>query len=463
MNKKAITLWPLCLINIVAIVNLRSLPVMAKLGWHALIFYAIAAIGFLIPSALCCAELSSNYKDNGGIYSWVRHGLGEIPGLLSIWLEWINNLIALPTTLATIVATLFIFHFNQISTQPGLLFISMIAILWFICAVNLLGISFSARFSAIGAIIGTFIPAAILIFGALSMLYHHPHIALSHLSTAPKQILSTGQSALLVSAISSFSGIQICAFFANDVHDPKRTLIKSIFISAILIFILVAGGALSIATLTPRDDINIINGVIQSFASIIDNHTLHGLMALFLGLGMIACANAWFIGPARGIMRMAEYYPALFSLKKCNQAQAPKNILLIQAILVSLLCLAFMAKAQLSTIFWLLIALTSQFTALMYVLVFTSFIVLRIKNTHKHTPHFKIPGPTLIAYGVASLGIITNLFAYTLAWHSPSTILDINSWQYHALLTLGNGLIMGIPVLLFCVFCKKTKNSSQLS
>ena len=117
-------------------------------------------------------------------------------------------------------------------------------------------------------------------------------------------------------------------------------------------------------------------------------------MALFLGLGMIACANAWFIGPARGIMRMAEHYPALFS-KKCSKAQAPKNILLIQTILVSLLCLAFMAKAQLSTIFWLLIALTSQFTALMYVLVFTSYIVLRTKNKYKHDTHFKIPGQPL--------------------------------------------------------------------
>ena len=81
--------FSLIMISISAILNLRGLPTMATLGYHALIFYAIAALCFLLPSALVCAELATMLPENGGVYTWVKTAFGPSTGFIAIWMEWL--------------------------------------------------------------------------------------------------------------------------------------------------------------------------------------------------------------------------------------------------------------------------------------------------------------------------------------------------------------------------------------
>ena len=54
-----------------AIDSLRNLPTTALFGPTLIFFFVIAAVLFLIPTALVSAELSSTFPKSGGVYDWV--------------------------------------------------------------------------------------------------------------------------------------------------------------------------------------------------------------------------------------------------------------------------------------------------------------------------------------------------------------------------------------------------------
>ena len=60
----------LALVLIAAMDSIRNLPATATFGWSAIFFYAVAVLTYLVPVALCSAELATTV--GGGMYRWVR-------------------------------------------------------------------------------------------------------------------------------------------------------------------------------------------------------------------------------------------------------------------------------------------------------------------------------------------------------------------------------------------------------
>ncbi|MDE4940698.1 amino acid transporter, partial [Francisella tularensis subsp. holarctica] len=78
---------------------LSSIAYMATIGLQSVFFYLIAAVTFLLPTSLICAELSSMITQNNvGVFSWVKAGLGEIAGVLAMWLGGFNKVVGFPSS-----------------------------------------------------------------------------------------------------------------------------------------------------------------------------------------------------------------------------------------------------------------------------------------------------------------------------------------------------------------------------
>ena len=90
-KNRALSVFSLVMINIIAIDSLRNVPAAAEYGSSLVVYYALAAILFFIPSAFVSAELATGWPKNGGIYIWVREAFGPRWGLFAIWLQWIEN------------------------------------------------------------------------------------------------------------------------------------------------------------------------------------------------------------------------------------------------------------------------------------------------------------------------------------------------------------------------------------
>ena len=92
-------------------------------------------------------------------------------------------------------------------------------------------------------------------------------------------------------------------------------------------------------------------------------------------------------------MHAAEYgyLPRVFMRK--NKHGIAQNILICQAILVSLLCLIFLLVPSVNAFYWFLTALSTELYMIMYILMF--FSACRLHHKYVNRPKvFKIPGGT---------------------------------------------------------------------
>ena len=71
LKNKALGIFPLAMINVVAIIGLKNLPTLAEYGVALILYASIAALCFFIPSALVSAELATGWPKTGGVVSVV--------------------------------------------------------------------------------------------------------------------------------------------------------------------------------------------------------------------------------------------------------------------------------------------------------------------------------------------------------------------------------------------------------
>ena len=130
----------LALISISAMFSVRNFPSIALQGYQAIFFLGIATLFFFFPLALVCAELSSKFPKQGGLYVWVSAGLGKRAGFVASWLEWINNVfyfLAVLVFMSTTISYLFSYNFSKLG-MLGL----MLGIFWLVTIFNFIDLKY---------------------------------------------------------------------------------------------------------------------------------------------------------------------------------------------------------------------------------------------------------------------------------------------------------------------------------
>ncbi len=175
-----LSVMTLAIMNIVAVVSLRGLPAEAEYGLSSIFYYVFAAIVFLIPVSLVAAELAAAWPQKGGVYRWVGEAFGARLGFLSIWLLWIESTIWFPTVLTFAAVSLAFIGPNQtwdeaFSANKWYVLVVCLVVYWGATLINLRGMSAGAALSKWGGMIGTIIPAGILIvFGVAWLVMGRP-------------------------------------------------------------------------------------------------------------------------------------------------------------------------------------------------------------------------------------------------------------------------------------------------
>src|ERR1700733_7354110 len=129
-KKKVLSVFSLVMINVIAVDSLRTLPISAKLGLPLISYYLVAALTFFIPVALVAAELATAYPNTGGIYVWVREAFGRRAAFITIWLQWIYNVVWYPTIMAFIAATIAYLFDPALANNKIYLLSTIIALFW---------------------------------------------------------------------------------------------------------------------------------------------------------------------------------------------------------------------------------------------------------------------------------------------------------------------------------------------
>lgn len=449
-----ITTFALVMLITGAIDSIRNLPATALFGSSLIFFFIFSAIVFLIPAALISAELSSHSSEKSGVFHWIHMAFGEKIAFFAIWLQWVNTIVWFPTILSFIAGTATYF-INPALAQNKLFLVSVIlSTFWILTWINLKGLHFSARFSSLCAVLGMIIPMGLIIgLAALWVALGKP-IQINFTTSDILPTLNHSENWISLTAImTAFLGIELATVHIKEIANPQKTFPKALFFSVLIILFTMTLGSLAIAIVLPKDQINLVNGVMQAFTNFFDTYHLSWLVpviTVMLLLGSLGGIVSWVISPARGLMHAAElgFLPPIFTHK--NKQGIPSYLLITQAILVSLICLAFLLMPSVNGSYWLLTALSTQLYMLMYVIMFLAAICLKYKSVKQPTA-FTIPGGKLGMWITCLLGLFGCGITLFVGFIPPSGI-DVGGYLHYEIVFTGGLFVMVLPILFFYLY-----------
>ncbi len=464
MSKKIISIFTLVMINLAAIGSIRNWPLIAETGFSSIFFYLIAALIFFLPTALVSAELATGWPKIGGIFIWVKEAFGQRMGFLAIWLLWIENVIWYPTILSFIAATVaYIFDPEWGSNKTYLILLSL-GVFWALTWINMKGMKVSGWISSFGVVVGSFIPAAVIIFLGFSWYFSERplQIDFSWNSFIP-DLSSPKQWVIFTGVLFSLCGMEVSAIHARDVQNPQRNYPRAMVYTILLVLIPSILGVLAVGSVIPQKEISLTAGTMQAFVSFVDSYNLHSLiplMAFLIFIGAMASLSTWIVGPTRGLLAAAQHgdLPPMF--RKLNQHEMPGNLLIVQAWIVTVLSLLFVLMPSINSAYWILTVLVAQVYLIMYILMFAAAIKLRYSHP-KTERTYRIPGGNFGMWLISGIGIFSSFSSFIIGFFPPAQIPTGNTLFYVTFLILGMVLICLTPSLILKF--KKSNWNQKLS
>ncbi len=439
-----LSFFALVLLIVSAVDSNRNLPSAAIFGAPLIFFFLFSAVFFLFPVTLISAELGSSSSKKGGIYHWVRMAFGERAGVFAIWLQWAQAIAWFPTILSFLAGTgAFLFRPDLIYSKTYM-FISIAVIFWVLTLINLRGIQISSRLNAICCVVGTMLPMlALLVLGSIWIWRGEPlaiSVSLSSILPSFKELSSW---TALVAVICSFSGMELAGVHISSVENPRKTFPKALILSGFIVLLTMLFGALSIALVLPQHYIHLAGGLMQVFAAFFHKFHLDAwifVVSLMIVLGSLGNLINWILSPAKGLLHASEYgyLPKYFT--HVNKQGVASRILIVQAIIVTLLCLLFLLLPSVNAFYWFLMAISNCIYMVMYILMYMSAIRLRPKLPEKA---FHIPLGKVGLFFTCGLGFIGSILTMIVGFVPPPGIPIASPLQYALMIACGNIIMVG--------------------
>lgn len=312
------------------------------------------------------------------------------------------------------------------------------------------------KVAKIGGLVGTIIPAGLLVVLAIVYLSTGGHSYLDfHESVIPD--FKGLESVVLASSIFLFyAGMEMGGIHVSEMKNPARNYPRAIFIGAAITVIIFVLGTFSIGVIIPKDDINLTQSLLIAFdnyLTFIKASWFSPIIAIALAFGVLAGVLTWVSGPSKGVFAVgkAGYLPPFF--QKSNKNGVQKNILFVQGGIVSVLGLLFVVMPSVQSFYQILSQLTVLLYLIMYMLMFTAAIVLRYKMKDTKRP-FKVGKKgNLMIWIVGGVGFLSSLLAFTLSFIKPAQMDNISLTTWLLVLIIGAALVVIAPFVIYA--CRK--------
>ena len=256
-----ISVTTLAIMNITAVVSLRGLPSEAIYGLSSAFYYLFAAIVFLIPTSMVAAELAAMFSDKqGGVFRWVGEAFGPRTGFLAIWLQWIESTIWYPTVLTFGAVSLAYIGMDgasdaALASNKIFTLMTVLAIYWLATFIAMKGLGWVGKISRFGGLIGTIIPAGLLII-----------LGIAYLATGGQNQMDMSQgffpdltkldNVVLASSIFLFyAGMEMMGVHVMDVNNPSKNYPKAIIIGSLATVCIFVLGTFALGVVIPAKDI----------------------------------------------------------------------------------------------------------------------------------------------------------------------------------------------------------------
>jgi amino acid transporter len=426
---------------------LGSAPALSVYGLASVFLYVLPAFVFLVPVSLVAAELASGRP--GGVYDWVGEGISAPMGLVAVWCEFAQTIFYYPALLAYVAGTLAYVFDPGLASNGVYTAVVIIVLFWGCVLLCSRGQALVARLGSGGTLLGTLIPAAILVALGLAYLVqpNHPAAPMTARHILPAWT-GLGSIVLVVNSFFTYAGIEVNAVHVDELRNPAREYPRSIFLAMALVLAVFIGPTLAISWVIPSGQISFTTGVMQAFHSLFTHFGVGfavPLIAIALAVGALAGMIAWLDGPSEGLLRIGReqgFLPPYF--QKVNGQGIEMRIIAAQGAVITVIAVLYAFIPSVSHAYWIFAVMATQVYLIMYVLMFIAAMRLR-RSQPDHPGGYRAPALGLLCL----LGAVSSVAAFVIGFILPSQFGHSNPVTY-AVLILAGILAIGIlpPLLL---------------
>jgi len=453
---KALGLWDVVAMNIVAVVGLRWIARSARVGAPSVTLWILAWAVFFIPLAVALIELSSRHPEQGGIYAWVRRAFGPFHGYLAGWCMWVNNLFYFPSLLLFAAANF------ALVLGPGsegladnrlysLAFV--LGFLWFTTALNIVGLAAGKWLQHIGNVATWIPPVLLIVCGAIAFATFGSATSFAPSEVIPQDDVLTTMS-LWSSMCFAFSGFEIASMVGQEVKNPRRNIPLGIILSGVAVTAIYILSSASVLVAVPASELIERSGIADAVDLVTGRLGLAGLGAftgLLLAVGAIGGTNSWVAGSARVPFAAGvdAVLPSAFA-RLHDRYRTPHVALIIQAAAATLLFLASVfvsfggEQTTVQEAYDIMVNLTILVYFVPYLYLFAAWVRLRRSETTAATTAdvFNMPGGRAGVLLVAACGFLATLIAIGLVFVPPPDTESVLNYEAN---------LMGQSILLFII------------
>ena len=330
----------------------------------------------------------------------------------------------------------------------------VLAIYWLATLISMKGLGWVGKVSKIGGIIGTIIPAGLLVVCGVIYLATGGQSQMSFQGSFWPDFSNFDNVVLAASIFLFYAGMEMSGIHVRDVRNPIVNYPKAVLGGALVTVLIFVLGTYALGIIIPAKDINLVQSLLVGF----DNYmaAFHmswftPVIAIALAFGVLAGVLTWVAGPSKGVFAVGQagYLPPFF--QKTNRAGVQKNILYIQGGAVTLLSLLFVVMPSVESFYQILSQLTVLLYLIMYMLMFASAIVLRYRMPKEQRP-FRIgrQGNALL-WLVGGVGFCGSLLAFVLSFVKPGSISGISNGMWFGVLIVGAVIVVATPFIIYAL------------
>jgi amino acid transporter len=439
---KALGLWDVVAMNIVAVVGLRWISRSARVGAPSVTLWVLAWAVFFIPLAAALIELSSRHPEQGGIYAWTRRAFGQLHGFICGWCMWVNNLFYFPSLLLFAAANFAIVlgpRGEGLAENRLYSVVFVLGFLWLTTGLNILGLAAAKWLQHLG-VIATWIPPLLLIScGAIAYATFGSATSFAPSELVPQDDVLTTMS-LWSSMCFAFSGFEIASMVGQEVKNPRRNIPLGIILSGVAVTVIYILSSASVLVAVPASDLVERSGIADAVDLITSKLGLAGMGALtglLLAVGAIGGTNSWVAGSARvpfaaGVDRAL---PAAFG-RLHERYRTPHVALIVQAAAASVLFLASVfvslggEETTVQGAYDILVNLTILVYFVPYLYLFAAWVRLRSAETgHVPADAMSMPGGIGGVWLIATCGFLATIIAIGLIFVPPPDTASVLNFE----------------------------------
>lgn len=407
------------LFTVSAILLLDTLAASASIGVSSIFWWLAMGVLFFIPYGLISAELGTTYPEQGGLYSWVRDTFGTRWGTRVTWLYWVNIILwnASIFILFAGIFTQMFFPSMSLSLQLAL----AIGVNWLVVAITCLSLRVGKWVPNLGASLKLITFAAIVIGGVVYATKDGVQLANDFSWEAFKPQWS-GSTQYVSTVIYGMLGFELMSSASEEMKNPQRDIPRSILSSGLIIFISYILGTFAILAVIPSDEINLVEGLVDTLQRLFGESELGVMAAVLLGsfalFTFFSNSTTWSIGANRAAAESAidGELPNVFAIEHSRYG-TPAGAAIIMGIAGTLVLLTYgLMSGSNEDLFWSLFAASAVLFMIPYIVVVAAFYRSRMIDADRPRP-FRVPGNNAGAMAItilciSILSMTTVLFMY---------------------------------------------------